>query len=76
MEQPTQFYAVALALALLGVQNPTDVKLAWAYVGLRVVHSVVQATRNRIMVRFGLFLISSIVLATFTVRGAWFWVNL
>src|SRR5262245_25973977 len=57
MEQPTVFYAVALSLAILGQGSGTNATLAWAYVGLRVVHSFVQATWNKIEVRFGLFFI-------------------
>ncbi|KAL4862603.1 hypothetical protein BDV12DRAFT_39994 [Aspergillus spectabilis] len=71
-EQPTQFYAIALALAIArrGEDNPVDVKLAWAYVGLRVLHSLVQASSNKIMARFGIFVISSSVLAVLTGRAA------
>ena len=57
-EQPTLFYAVALVGHALGVQSPAAVGLAWAYVILRVLHSLVQATRNVIPVRFVLFLVS------------------
>ena len=57
-EQPTLFYAVALVGHALGVQSPAAVGLAWAYVVLRVLHSLVQATRNVIPVRFVLFLVS------------------
>ncbi|KAL4928057.1 MAPEG family protein [Aspergillus undulatus] len=71
-EQPTQFYAVALALAIArhGADNPLDIKLAWTYVGLRVVHSLIQSTTNKILLRFGVFLTSSAVLALLTARTA------
>ena len=49
MEQPTLFYATALALAVIGDADPINVWLAWAYVALRVVHSLVQATTNVIL---------------------------
>lgn len=62
MEQPTIFYAIALSLALLGEGSGTNLTLAWAYVALRVVHSFVQATFNKIEVRFGLFALSSFAL--------------
>ena len=68
MEQPTQFYAVTLALALAG-GAAIDVYLAWAYVGLRVVHSVFQSTVNKIEVRFTFFALSSFVLIGLTVRA-------
>jgi hypothetical protein len=37
-EQPTLFYAVGLALAILGDATELSLNLAWAYFGLRVVH--------------------------------------
>ena len=71
MEQPTLFYALCLALALAGPADALNVQLAWAYVGLRVLHSIVQATINKVMTaRFPLWFISSIVLGVLTVRAA------
>ncbi|MGZ8295914.1 MAG: MAPEG family protein [Allosphingosinicella sp.] len=53
LEQPTLFYAVALSLALLGGGDIwINVWLAWAYVGFRVVHSLIQATTNVVRWRF------------------------
>jgi hypothetical protein len=69
-EQPTLFYAVGLTLALVTRDAGTDGAIAWAYVGLRVVHSVFQATVNKIEVRFALFVVSSLVLAALTARAA------
>ena len=57
-EQPTVFYAAVLILALAGYTT-VDVVLAWAYVVLRVAHSVWQATINRQPGRAVLFLLSS-----------------
>ncbi len=62
MEQPTIFYAIALTLALLGAGTGINLTLAWTYVGLRVVHSLVQTLGNKIEVRFGVFFLSSLVL--------------
>lgn len=61
-EQPTIFYAIALTLALLGAGDGSNLTLAWAYVGLRVVHSLVQALINKIELRFAVFALSSLVL--------------
>ncbi|KAK2761332.1 hypothetical protein FQN54_001854 [Arachnomyces sp. PD_36] len=73
-EQPTQFYAVALALAIIhgtrGTSDALDTKLAWAYVGARVVHSLIQCTTNVVMRRFGVFALSSGILAGMTARAA------
>ena len=70
MEQPTLFYAAALTLAVIGDADPINVWLAWAYVALRVVHSLVQATTNVILVRFSIFMVSSLVLVMLAVRAA------
>jgi hypothetical protein len=48
LEQPTLFYAVAIVLALVGRGDGVALYLAWAYVGLRVVHSLIQTLVNRI----------------------------
>lgn len=70
MEQPTLFYAVTLTLALLGKGAGLELTLAWAYVGLRVAHSLLQALVNKIEVRFALFASSSLVLLAMTVLAA------
>ena len=62
MEQPTIFYATAFTLALVGAGTGINVTLAWTYVGIRVLHSLVQALTNKIEVRFGIFVLSSIAL--------------
>jgi hypothetical protein len=43
-EAPTVFYAIALVLALIGQGDGLNASLAWAYVGLRIIHSLVQVT--------------------------------
>ena len=70
MEQPTLFYAVALTLALLGAGGGINLTLAWIYVGLRVVHSVLQASVNIIPLRFLVFVASSIVLLILAIQAA------
>lgn len=67
-EQPTIFYALAFYAQLAGAGDATNINLAWGYVGLRVVHSLVQGTINRVMVRFSVFALSSLVLMAITVR--------
>lgn len=61
-EAPTLFYAVAIVLALIGQGDGVNAALAWAYVGLRVAHSLVQATINKVALRFALYALSSIAL--------------
>src|SRR3954471_11553303 len=67
-EQPTVFYAAAIVATLIGINGGWPLRLAWAYVAIRVVHSLVQATWNKIEVRFSLFALSSIVLIVMTVQ--------
>jgi hypothetical protein len=67
-EQPTLFYAVVLILAVVG-PAAIDVALAWAYLGLRILHSLWQIFVNAIPVRFGLFLLASIALIVLAVRA-------
>jgi hypothetical protein len=67
-EQPTIFYALALAAHLAGAADAMSVGLAWAYVLLRVVHSLVQATANVIPLRFAVFACGSLVLLALLVR--------
>ena len=42
--------------------------LAWMYVGSRIVHSLVQATVNKVVVRFTVFAFGSLVLVCITAR--------
>ena len=57
MEQPTVFYAAV------------DVALAWAYVALRILHSIWQATVNKVPVRFLLFILSTFALLGLAIRA-------
>jgi hypothetical protein len=70
MEQPTLFYALIFYLQLSGQTDATNVALAWAYVALRIVHSLVQGTINRVAIRFLVFALSSLVLIVLCVRSA------
>ena len=69
-EQPTLFYAIAIAIAVAGHVDAWAVNLAWAFVALRVVHSLVQSTANIVMLRFSIFMISWLVLIAMIVREA------
>ncbi len=70
MEQPTLFYAIALTLALMGWGNGINYWLAWGYVGLRIVHSLVQATVNVVFYQFLIFTLASLCLLGLTVHAA------
>lgn len=62
MEQPTIFYAFMFWALLSGVGTALIGTLAWAYVGLRVVHSVIQISTGPVMLRFGIFCLSTLCL--------------
>jgi hypothetical protein len=68
MEQPTVFYALVTYSYLAGQQNPVNLALAWGYVALRVLHSLVQATVNIVLVRFSIFALGSVVLVSLAAR--------
>jgi hypothetical protein len=61
-EAPTVFYAVALLLAIIGQGDGLNATIAWAYVGLRIAHSLWQSLVNKVAVRFLLFALSSLAL--------------
>lgn len=69
VEQPTLFYAVVGILAIMGSVSLISVLLAWTYVALRIAHSLVQVTSNRIAIRLPLFLASTFVLLGLTVMA-------
>jgi hypothetical protein len=70
MEQPMLFYAICLSLALMDFGGGLNLALAWAYVALRVVHSIVQATWNLVRVRFAIFALASLVLIALNLHAA------
>ena len=70
MEQPTCFYAIALTLALMDFGGGINLYLAWAYVGLRIVHSIVQSTVNIVPIRFTIFALATFCLLGLTVHAA------
>lgn len=69
MEQPTIFYAAVLILAVAGAATPLMVNFAWGYTILRIIHSVYQATINKVMVRFAIFLASTICLIVLAIHA-------
>lgn len=70
MEQPTLFYVTVVILGLVGQGDGVNLQLAWAYVVLRIAHSVVQATWNRVIVRFTLFSAATVALLMLAVHAA------
>ena len=69
MEQPTLFYAIAITLALMEMGGGLNYWLAWGYVAFRVLHSIVQATVNRLTLRTPLFFLASLCLMALTLHA-------
>lgn len=72
-EQPTVFYAVLCLGTLAGAESPLAVAAAWAYVLLRVGHSLEQARHDRIPKRFTWFLMASVAHFVLTASVLWTW---
>jgi hypothetical protein len=70
MEQPTLFYATVIILGVTGAGDGMNLTLAWAYVGLRIAHSIVQAVWNRVSVRFALFSAATAALVLLAINAA------
>ncbi len=62
LELPMLFYAVCLALFVTGTVDALALGLAWTYLALRAVHSLVHVTYNKVVHRLALFAVSNFVL--------------
>ena len=62
LEQPVIFYALVFYIYMAGAADWLAIDLAWTYVILRVVHSLIQCTINRVPLRFAVFALSTLVL--------------
>lgn len=67
-EQPTLFYAIVGVIWALEHADMVHLYAAWAYCGFRLAHSIVQVTINHVWVRFSLFMLSWMALATLLLR--------
>jgi len=68
LEMPVLFYVACISLYVTHLVRPGLVKLAWAYVGLRVLHSVIHLTTNKVRHRFRVFALSNVVLVTIWIQ--------
>jgi hypothetical protein len=68
-EMPVLFYALCLLLVQQGWAQALDVQLAWAFVGLRALHSLVHCTINVVNARFAFYALSSIALWVLLARA-------
>jgi hypothetical protein len=64
LELPMLFYVVCVVLYVTGGASRLDVLVAWAYVGLRVVHSLIHLTYNRVLHRLFAFTLSNVALVS------------
>jgi hypothetical protein len=69
-ELPVLFYVAVLLALVLMIQDKFLVQLAWGYVALRYVHSLVHCTYNRVMHRFIAYAASSLILMLMWARLA------
>lgn len=67
LEQPTIFYALMFYVTLTAQMSPSIYYAAWAYVALRVLHSFIQVSAGKVMIRFGIFTLSTLVLMAMVV---------
>ena len=72
-EAPTAFYAVALAIVVAGLADPIYAGCAWLFLVARVLHSLVQATINRVSVRAALYTVAWVALAVMIIRPLLSW---
>ena len=69
-EMPVLFYAMTLYLYTMGQVDTMHLVTAWFFVALRAAHSAVHCTVNVVLVRFGLYAMSSIALWFMVLRAA------
>ncbi|MCH7509453.1 MAG: MAPEG family protein [Proteobacteria bacterium] len=65
-EMPLLFYVVGILILQTGQTGVLTLSLAWAYVGLRYIHSYIHLTSNKVMHRFRVF-----VLGCFALIALW-----
>jgi hypothetical protein len=70
LELPVLFYVVCVLFYVAVAPSPSAIGLAWVYVALRVLHSVVHLTYNHVIHRLILFAVSNGVLFTLWILAA------
>lgn len=70
-EVPVLFYVLVLATIQAGVHDGALFGLAWAFVGLRCLHSLIQCSYNRVMHRFIVYALATLTLVAYLARLAW-----
>jgi hypothetical protein len=70
LELPMLFHVVCLILFVIAGATHVAVAVAWAYVGLRIVHSMIHLTYNHVIHRLAVFALSSVALLVLWVLAA------
>jgi hypothetical protein len=70
LELPMLFYVVCLVLYVTAGGSSLPVAVAWAYVGLRIVHSLIHLTYNQVIHRLSVFALSNAALVLLWVMAA------
>jgi hypothetical protein len=63
-EVPVLFYALCALVVATDLDSPVLVLGAWGYVALRCVHSYIHITYNRVIHRFWVYAVSTVLLFT------------
>lgn len=71
LELPVLFYVAAILLYLSPCTSATAIDLAWLYVGLRIVHSIIHLTYNKVFHRLAAFATSNVVLVLMWAAVGW-----
>lgn len=72
-EFPVLFYTVLLAALMTGISSETLQILAWGYVALRIGHSLIHLTINKVPLRFLLYFSSNLVLLAMWLKLVHVW---
>ncbi len=64
LELPMLFYVVCLVLSVTAGASRLAVFVAWAYVALRIVHSLIHLTYNHVLHRLFAFTLSNVALVS------------
>ncbi len=68
LELPLLFYTVSILLFLTSKVDVIYLALAWSYVGMRLLHTLIHTTVNRLRMRMWAFLVSSLILIAIWLR--------
>ncbi|MDT9002300.1 MAPEG family protein [Paucibacter sp. APW11] len=71
LELPLLFYVACLMLFAAQTATAALVTTAWLYVALRIVHSLIHLSYNKVLHRFAVFVLSNVVLVLLWLQAGW-----